>query len=576
MQLKRLNTGFADDQERWTFVGAPRWKEDDDGVIRPPFWSHPRFDKGPNDLPDIYAEELAREDYAVLTGQALGDTDITVDYRSCHGPERNAGIVFRAQDSFRLYVLEIIDCGRVGQEYELNLWLQDGSGFRRRLARGRAPHSVVSLHRLHEPSTTRQQWEETAPDWVTVRLEASMNFIRVSMDGNVVFDVRDHTYSTGCVGLVGRGPVLFRNLRVSGEPVEPKTPWTTHEGEIPRFFYPGGAQGQGFNAYPTVCHTQDGVTLVTWSHAPKLADPDAPKHVVLTRSDDEGRTWSPPVRIFGKEGHDCGCTSIFAHRDGSLSCLVSAIAADTAFWNEFAIPEAFVIRSVDKGATWSEPEPFTMAGRTPRDYQERHGRFSIYSPWMRLSDGTVYMFAYEAKNTPGAATWTHATNLYRTLMVRSSDDGRTWDEPAYVDKDNFDHYECMAAEVAPGKLVAFMRMLRAPYMWKTSSSDYGKTWTPVVQSDVFGECPFLLRHSSGALILFSRGHGSFIKMSFDNGESWSQEFRISPASAMVGWAEMADGRVLIVMHEGYRVPGCIRGQYLRVTPAGPVAADAQD
>ena len=113
-------------------------------------------------------------------------------------------------------------------------------------------------------------------------------------------------------------------------------------------------------------------------------------------------------------------------------------------------------------------------------------------------------------------------------------------------------------------------------MWKSTSADYGKTWTPVVQSDVFGECPFLLRHSSGALVLFSRGHGSFIKLSFDDGESWTEEFRVSPASAMVGMTETADGRVLIVMHEGYRVPGYIRGQYFRVTPAGPVAADAED
>jgi len=75
------------------------------------------------------------------------------------------------------------------------------------------------------------------------------------------------------------------------------------------------------------------------------------------------------------------------------------------------------------------------------------------------------------------------------------------------------------------------------------------------------------------LILFNRGCGSFLKLSFDQGKSWTREFRISPASAMIGMAEMKDGRVLIAMHEGYRVPGYIRAQFFQVTPEGPVATD---
>jgi hypothetical protein len=51
------------------------------------------------------------------------------------------------------------------------------------------------------------------------------------------------------------------------------------------------------------------------------------------------------------------------------------------------------------------------------------------------------------------------------------------------------------------------------------------------------------------------------------------ECRISPASAMIGMTETTDGRVLIAMHEGYRVPGYIRGQFFRVTPEGPVPAE---
>jgi len=188
---------------------------------------------------------------------------------------------------------------------------------------------------------------------------------------------------------------------------------------------------------------------------------------------------------------------------------------------------------------------------------------------VRLINGTVVMCGYEADSTHGA---TNADRLDRSLLFRSTDDGYTWDEPIYFDENNFDHNECMVAEVEPGRLVAFMRTLRATYMWASTSEDGGQTWTPLVSSNVSAECPYLLRHRSGTLVMASRGCGTFVRLSFDGACSWTEEFRISPASAMVGMTEMADGRVLIIMHEGYRVPGYIRGQFFRITLDGPVAA----
>ena len=129
------------------------------------------------------------------------------------------------------------------------------------------------------------------------------------------------------------------------------------------------------------------------------------------------------------------------------------------------------------------------------------------------------------------------------------------------------------AEVAPGRLVAFMRTLRARYMWKSASEDGGYTWSPLTQSDISAECPCLLAHSSGTLILGSRGAGTFLRLSRDGGRTWGDTWRMSPASAMMGMVEMADGRVLNVMHEGYRVPGHVRGQLFRVTTEGPVAVE---
>jgi len=358
MALIRVNTALVDHEQDWTFVSAPGWKEDHEEHVYPPVWSNPRFDRDPSRVPDHYAHELAREDYAFLTSQPLADTDVSVEYKCPYGSVIHGGIVFRAADSSRCYVLDLVDMGRKGHCYELTLWLQDASGYRKELARGRVPHSVVPEKIVQRGAQTRYEWNHSSPDWVKVRAQASGTFIRVSMDGQVVFELRDRTYPAGCVGLVGRGAVYFRNLRVEGSPVELSIPW--HEGELPRFFYPGGEQPAGFNAFPVVCHTEKGVALVAWAHGPlregSLSDPT---FVILSRSEDEGRTWSRPERLFGREGCACGVGSLFAHCDGSVSCLVSASPAD----QEEAIPLTFTLHSSDGGRSWSDPVEFRAGGK---------------------------------------------------------------------------------------------------------------------------------------------------------------------------------------------------------------------
>jgi len=191
---------------------------------------------------------------------------------------------------------------------------------------------------------------------------------------------------------------------------------------------------------------------------------------------------------------------------------------------------------------------------------------------LRLSDGTVVFSGYEAKTASGGEEGVNAERMDRSLLFRSEDDGMTWEAPILFGEGNFDTNECMVAEVGEGKMVAFMRTLAAPFMWTSRSEDGGKTWAKLAQSNVSGECPYLVRHSSGVLVLASRGAGRFVKLSYDDGETWTKEWRVSPASAMIGMVELGDGRMLIVMHEGYRIPGYIRGQLFRMTEDGPTAA----
>jgi hypothetical protein len=222
------------------------------------------------------------------------------------------------------------------------------------------------------------------------------------------------------------------------------------------------------------------------------------------------------------------------------------------------------LRSKDGGKSWTDKGDLEIIDKS------RNGSdIYLYSPMQRSDAGTVRMTGYEADLSEGDS---NAARKDRSVLYISRDDGYTWEAPVYFDENNFDCNECMVADTGGGDSVAFMRTLRAKNMWMSTSADGGMTWTPLKQTDVTGECPFIIKHSSGALVFFSRGYGSFIKISHDKGRSWSPEYRILPASAMAGMAEIYDGRIIILMHEGFRVPSKVRGQFFKVTNEGPVPA----
>lgn len=542
-----LNSRLGGNEENWVFIGKKMWHQDHTGIIYPPVWLYPNFDRGRNKVPNAYAHELAREDYAFVP-QVLDDIDISVEYKCPYGSVLSGGIVFRATDSSSFYVVDIIDRGRKGHMYEIVLSIQEKNGYRRESARALAPHSIVPEHIVQAGTKTREDWDISSPDWIKVRVQATGTYIRVSADDNIVIEIRDSKYNAGYAGLVARGAVYFQNLTIKGTKGQLEKPWEKHEGELPEFFYPGEKQPKGFNAFPVVCCAKSGTISAAWGHNPiELAKGFPPKQVLYTSSQDGGQTWSPVQKIYEKQNGYCHPVSIFEHKDGNLTCLVRA-------WEEKETPT--ILRSYNKGQTW-QVEGELEAGGKPLEKN-----IYLYSPMQRLADGTVVMTHYQH------LTDDSEKSKCRSVLFRSLDDGYTWQKPTYFDESNYDHNECMLVEEKPGKIIAFMRTVTALNMWTSISEDGGKTWTPLKQSNASGDCPQLIRHSSGTLVLFNRGLGTFIKLSYDNGKTWSNDYRISPCSAMAGMTENNEGKIVILMHEGYRVPSYIRGQIFEVTLDG--------
>gem|GEM_PF-2505933 len=588
MTTVTITADLASAVQHWEFIPAGDWRQDEDGIIYPPTWSLPLFDPDPNAVPNLYAHDLTREDYALFTEHAFADVDITVSFKVPYGSVVNGGVVFRAQDARSFYVVDICDIyARSRCAYELSLWLQQADGIRTLLAQGIAPHSIVTQRIAERGPRTRAEWDRSSPDWVEVRVQASGTYIRVSVDGQITFELRDRTYAAGYVGLVGRGAVYFRDLAIAGTeapdgtgarrslPVADGVPAgrdreSAGSGKrrapvlaIPErleHFYPGAPQPEGFNAYPAACLTVNGGLAAVWAHAPIDANPTVPRQVLLTRSADGGQTWTRPCRIFDSAGPRTIPTALLEHRDGRLSCFVHV-------WPDGAAPaQSLCVRCDADGSGASAPEPFVAGGRA------LCGSRGLCSPAVRTADGRILLGGYEYRTYAGGDPDHFSDREDRSVLFSSTDDGHTWAAARLICGEAYGNTDCQIVETAPGRLVALMCDQREPGMLRAVSDDGGGTWSAVQRVALEADCPCVLREPGGALVLARRGAGLFVHVSRDEGATWSAPWRLSPVSGIMVMLAVGAGRILGICHEGYRVPGHVRAQFFRIQQDGRVTA----
>lgn len=216
------------DRGSWTFLGSEEWSQNSQGILFSPVW---------NQTKDRYGDLLKREDYAYPSREVLSDTDLNIEFQTFYWSVTNISVVIRAQDSMRFYCVEFNDMGRKGPLYQVRLFIQDSSGYRRDIATGFAPHSEL-LERWVQRGPKPEEWEQATPGWMKARVRAHGDLIRVSMDGESVLEFRDGTYQAGRAGIMARGPVKFRNLSISGTRGILEASWEKISEERPKYFYP--------------------------------------------------------------------------------------------------------------------------------------------------------------------------------------------------------------------------------------------------------------------------------------------------------------------------------------------------
>ena len=157
--------------------------------------------------------------------------------------------------------------------------------------------------------------------------------------------------------------------------------------------------------------------------------------------------------------------------------------------------------------------------------------------------------------------------LENGIYCMFSDDGYNWTQPQLVFLNNTMSTWCEphVIELENGELLVQIRVqLRADesfdkmYIYQTVSSDNITKWSEPVSIGVDGAPPFLLRHSSGAIVCVygkrTRPIAEMATISYDEGKTWSEPFVIDgdAENGDMGYPssiEMEDGSIFTIYYQ---------------------------
>jgi sialidase-1 len=311
-----------------------------------------------------------------------------------------------------------------------------------------------------------------------------------------------------------------------------------------------GEAAGGYAAFPDVCRLPNGeLFCVFYSGYGHISTPNSmwPKggRILAVRSSDDGRHWGKLTVAIDTEWDDRD-PSVACLKDGTLLLNWFTPPTDGASHEKLAVR---LVRSTDQGKTWTEPVKLDFG--SPYD-------FACSTPARELADRSLILGLYHEDG-----------KLAFGATVKSYDGGKTWKDLALIGEKAgvFLDAETDVVELADHKLLAALRSSKTD-MHFAYSEDGGKTWGKVQSFGFKGHSPYLLRHSSGVILLAHRLPGTAVHWLSPESKGWQGPVQIdSVIGAYPSMVELADGSVYCVYYtEG---PGSsIRGVRLRVNSAG--------
>ncbi len=317
-----------------------------------------------------------------------------------------------------------------------------------------------------------------------------------------------------------------------------------------------GAAAGGYAAFPDICRLPDGeLFCVCYSGYWHVSTPNAswPKggRITAVRSKDDGRSWSKPAVIVDTAGDD---------RDPSVARLNDGTLLVNWFVPRKDRLDMLIARSADGGHSWSEPAKI--------DPNSKYS-FACSSPIRQLADGSLILGLYH--ENPKA-------NLAFGATIKSYDGGKTWKDLALIGEKSgiYLDAETDVVQLNNGKLLAALRSSYVDMHYALSADD-GKTWSEPHSFGFKGHSPYLLRHSSGVILLGHRVPATALHWSADDGKTWHGLVQIDTVpGAYPSMVELPDHSVYCVYYEE-GAHSSIRGMRLHVSTSGvtPIPAESK-
>lgn len=401
----------------------------------------------------------------------------------------------------------------------------------------------------------RRRCELLAPDaWHTVGVRCAGTKIAVSIDGIETLSAEDAAISAGRIGLgASEGNVLFRNLTITGAEVKTDQPLQSESRvgtkERPFRVISRGTAAGTYQAFPDACRLKNGDILAVfyagYAHVSKPNDawPNGGR-ICFCRSRDEGRTWSAPEILYD-DADDNRDPHIAQMSDGTLICTFFSLR-----WTEAGETKAAgvqLVRSADDGQTWEK-----TAQLVAPDWYES-------APVREMPDGTYILGVYCEGAKDGAYGG----------VVRSTDKGKSWSAPIPIGKGSglYLDAETDVTRLQDGTLYAALRSSKQNMHYATSP-DGGLTWAPVQDIGFKAHCPHLNRLSSGAILLSVRLPSTSLYLSRDECKTWQGPYLIDTVGgAYPATVELKDGTVMAIYYEEGE-ESAVRVLRFRLTPEG--------
>ncbi|MVM42239.1 hypothetical protein GO730_38720 [Spirosoma sp. HMF3257] len=274
--------------------------------------------------------------------------------------------------------------------------------------------------------------------------------------------------------------LLFSELAVTCSIAQPKSNTQLHGIS---FTYPpriinefSKANGQaGWAREPILRRMPDG-TLFCLHYTGGAWEPADSNYVAASRSTDDGASWSRPEIILRHPRQAVCPTELFVV---GTDAYISPFTFYTDSW--YTHMKSFTSASQNAGKTWSEPIslPGTVSSfMLKRGFVLSNGEWFFPISCQEQVDGFTETFSRttltQGKHWPFCVSSLICKPGWKDIMPfgyhKRDDLGVLW--------------EPNAIEVSDGHIVMLMRASGTGVLYRTESSDYGRTWTRVVPSDI--------------------------------------------------------------------------------------------